>query len=74
MEEWTDEELKSLNEALKRHSINTGIKIFNNKPLTNADHIRMMSDDELADFLDETDPVYWTRDIWMKWLKEEYKP
>ena len=49
-------------------------KELNDEPLTNADHIRMMSDDELADFLDETDPVYWTRDIWMKWLKEEYKP
>ena len=43
------------------------------QPQTNADHIRSMTDDELADFLDETDPVYWTRDIWMKWLKEEYK-
>jgi len=64
--------LKSLNEALKRNSISTGIKIFNDKQPTNADHIRSMTDDELADFLDKTDPVYWTRDVWANWLKEEW--
>ena len=47
-------------------------KELKDEPFTNADHIRMMSDDELADFLDKTDPVYWTRDIWANWLKEEW--
>lgn len=37
--------------------------------MTNADKVRGMSDDELADFMDENDPVYWDRDTWLKWLK-----
>lgn len=41
------------------------------KPITNADRIRSMSDEELADFLDETDSVYWDRQTWLDWLKEE---
>lgn len=38
---------------------------------TNADRIRSMTDEELADFLDKTDPVYWNRQTWLDWLKEE---
>lgn len=41
---------------------------------TNADKIRSMTDEELADFLDETDPVFWNRQTWLDWLKEEAKP
>lgn len=41
------------------------------KPITNADRIRSMTDEELADFLDETDPVFWNRQTWLDWLKKE---
>jgi len=58
VEEMTVEEWKRKNPPIRR------------KPITNADRIRAMSDEELADFLDETDPVYWTRDVWLKWLRE----
>lgn len=40
-------------------------------PKTNADRIRSMTDEELAEFLDETDPVYWDRQTWLDWLKME---
>lgn len=41
------------------------------KPQTNADRIRAMTDEELADFLDKTDPVYWNRQTWLDWLRQE---
>lgn len=53
---------------------------FNQKPITNADRIRSMSDGELADFLDSIiqdwhqgtaqigDRII---DSWLDWLKEE---
>ena len=39
--------------------------------ITNADRIRRMSDEELADFMDANDPVYWDRSTWLNWLKQE---
>ena len=41
------------------------------KPVTNADRIRSMTDEELAEFLDETDPVCWGREKWLDWLRQE---
>ena len=43
---------------------------------TNADRIRTMSDDELADFLYETETQYIPIDLkvendWLDWLKQE---
>ena len=48
------------------------------KPITNADRIRAMSDEELADFLYETETQYIPIDLsvennWLDWLKQEAK-
>ena len=40
-------------------------------PVTNADRIRAMTDEELADFLDKVNPRLWKRETWIKWLKQE---
>lgn len=40
-------------------------------PFTNADRIRAMSDEELADFLDKVNPRLWKHETWIKWLKQE---
>ena len=45
--------------------------MFKPKTMTNADRLRSMTDEELADFLDETDPVYWDRQTWLDWLREK---
>ena len=40
------------------------------KPVTNADHIRSMSDEELAEsFCDKR----LTKKMWLDWLKQPYK-
>lgn len=44
---------------------------FKPKHMTNADRLRSMTDEELADFLDKTDPVFWNRQTWLDWLKKE---
>lgn len=38
---------------------------------TNADRIRQMTDEELADFLDKVNPRLWKHETWLKWLKQE---
>ena len=49
------------------------------KPITNADRIRSLSDEELAEWIadDLIEPGYNTREqtvkMWLKWLKEEAK-
>ena len=51
----------------------------NSKPITNADRIRSLSDEELAEWIadDLIEPGYNTREqtvkMWLKWLKEEAK-
>lgn len=42
------------------------------KPLTNADRIRAMTDEELAEFLNEVRPAegFLTK-TWLEWLKKE---
>ena len=42
------------------------------EPLTNADRIRAMTDEELANFLYE-EADYPKEEYWLKWLKEEAK-
>ena len=43
-------------------------------PMTNADRIRAMSDEELAEFLAGTwNKIYNCLD-WLDWLKQEVKP
>lgn len=88
MRGWTDEELQSWDRALKRNSVSTGIKIFDDKPKTNADRIRSMTDDELVKIITEwTCPNNWSRaschkhyelekgcsSCWLEWLKGEWK-
>lgn len=41
------------------------------KPLTNADRIRAMTDEKLADFLDKVNPRLWKHETWLKWLQQE---
>lgn len=44
------------------------------KPITNADRIRAMSDEELAEWLDNNDsyfPTAYSRNRWLDWLKQE---
>ncbi len=45
------------------------------KPFTNADRIRSMSDEELADFLNEKmlETVVLGWKSWLNWLKQEAK-
>ena len=45
-------------------------KELNKEPFTNSDKIRLMTDKELAIFLNETAP-YQTYDQWLKWLRTE---
>lgn len=40
-------------------------------PVTNYDRIISMTPDELADFLDKVDPVFWKRETWLDWLRKE---
>ena len=52
------------------------IKDMSKKKQTNADRIRAMSDEELADFLYETETQYIPIDLlvennWLEWLKQE---
>ena len=47
---------------------------LNTKPVTNADRIRAMTDEELAAYLsgDEAyERTHWTMIHWLDWLKEE---
>ena len=50
---------------------------FRPKPITNADRIRSMDDDELVDELLELfacfTAVEWSRDMILNWLKKEVK-
>jgi flagellar basal body rod protein FlgC len=46
------------------------------KPQTNADRIRAMSDEELAEWLNERQAKTWyygtwSKDAWLDWLKQE---
>ena len=41
------------------------------KPITNYDRIVSKTPEEMADFLDKIDPVFWTRDVWLSWLQKE---
>lgn len=43
------------------------------KPITNADKIRAMTDEELAEHLQgwSTTPAYKAREAWLAWLKQE---
>ena len=44
------------------------------KPITNADRIRAMTDEELAEFLGENDsnfPIGDHKKEWLDWLKKE---
>lgn len=56
-----------------------GCEDCNLKPVTNADHIRAMSDEELAEYLDGVCHDLWQmfvkdpRKMWLDWLKEEAK-
>ena len=43
----------------------------NYKPQTNADRIRQMSDEELADFMSNCEPC--CESGWLDWLKQEVK-
>lgn len=44
------------------------------KPITNADKIRSMTDEELADYLRYYSDMYARYDMdWLDWLKEEAK-
>jgi len=59
----------------------TGMGGYINKPTTNADRIRAMSDEELAHFLDNTDGCFppnvetcsieESEQYWLEWLKKE---
>ena len=46
---------------------------WDKKPLTNADHIRAMTDEELAEMLYNAAGAYYSEEYWLKWLKEDYK-
>lgn len=46
-------------------------EVLEPKLKTNADRIRAMSDEELAEFLDKADPVFWNRETWLDWLRAE---
>lgn len=49
---------------------NVACEKFEPKPQTNADHIRSMSDEELAENLCSK---RLTKDMWIYWLKKPYK-
>ena len=42
------------------------------EPETNADHIRAMTDEELAEWLSKNDPECDPKEWWLRWLKQEY--
>ncbi len=63
--------IESIELDLDQNSLEAAGYIKYSTPITNADKIRYMTDEELAEFLDEVDPVYWTYDTWLKWLKEK---
>ena len=41
--------------------------------ITNADRIRSMTDEELAEVLHNAGANWYSEEYWLKWLKEEYK-
>ena len=41
------------------------------EPYTNADRIRSMTDEELAEWLSKNDPECDTPEWWLRWLKED---
>ena len=41
------------------------------KPITNADHIRSMTDEKLAEWLAKNDPECDTPEWWLDWLKQK---
>ena len=43
------------------------------KVKTNADKIREMSDEELAEVLHNAGGNWYSEEYWLNWLKEEYK-
>lgn len=43
----------------------------NDKQTTNADRIRSMSNEELAEWLAKTDPECDTKEWWLRWLESE---
>lgn len=47
--------------------------IKTNSPITNADRIRSMTDEEMADHLYRWDnsPLHASRERWLEWLREE---
>jgi hypothetical protein len=63
-----NEQLQRLEDRYERA---TGKKLFD-RPMTNADRIRAMSDEELADILYEADsrPFSVSLEVWVEWIKE----
>lgn len=50
-----------------------GLQWWEPKPITNADRIRSMTVEELAEFLSRNDPECDPPEWWLRWLKEEAK-
>ena len=62
--------LSDLNYPKQNYALPTGYcYFFKQRKQTNADRIRSMTDEELAEFLQ--DIPYFTHDALMVWLKEE---
>lgn len=59
---------------MSRTCAECGLSRKNYKPMTNADCIRAMMDEELADYLRYYSDSYARYDMdWLDWLRQEYK-
>ena len=54
---------------VKPKNVEHDCKWFN--PITNADYIRDMTDEELAEWLSKNDPECDPKEWWLGWLKQE---
>lgn len=59
-----------------RVGLDTPCWYYKQKPMSNGDRIRAMTDEELAEWLDNNDSYFaiaYTRNEWLDWLKQENK-
>lgn len=47
-------------------------KYNRSKPKTNADYIRSMTDEELAEVLHNAGANWYSEEYWLEWLKQDY--